>query len=163
MGTRNKGNAASLPNIHMPLESADTNLRNSRKPTAKKVGHRRPITRNQMISRAGSAEHALRKHVFSPIFCLFILRISKCTLSTSNGHMSSRCLPPIPSQCDPPPIPSRCWVHPDGRMDSFAGGLMDGGGVWSRLVGQVASDACGGGQDFRFCSGPSRSRVKDRF
>ena len=53
MGAQNEGLAESLPNAHMPSRSADTNLRNSRKPTAKKVGHRRHIARNPMISRAG--------------------------------------------------------------------------------------------------------------
>ena len=54
MGTRNKGIAASRPSACMPFWCADTDLRNSRKPTAKKVRHRRHITRNPMISRAGS-------------------------------------------------------------------------------------------------------------
>ena len=38
-GARNKGIAASLLRAHMPLRIADTNLRNSKKQPAAKVGH----------------------------------------------------------------------------------------------------------------------------
>ena len=61
----------SLPNAHMPPRSADTNLRNSRKPAAKKAGYRRHITRNPMISRAGSADFWIRNPKISPFSGLF--------------------------------------------------------------------------------------------
>ena len=58
-GTRNEEIAESLPNAPMPLRCAGTSLRNSRKPTAEKAGHRRHITRNPMISRAGSPDFVI--------------------------------------------------------------------------------------------------------
>ncbi|RYT17644.1 hypothetical protein EAI89_11930 [Eubacterium sp. am_0171] len=59
-GARNEGRDESLPSAHMPFRYADADLRNSRKPAAKKAGHRRHITRNPMISRAGPPNFVIR-------------------------------------------------------------------------------------------------------
>ena len=112
-GARNEGRAASLPSAHMPLQNADKDLRNSRKPTAKKAGR---FCDHQITKSGDPAQEIIRFLAMCRLCPTFLavgfLEFLRYVSAYRNGICAFGRLSASPSFC---------WVHPIGSKACLLG------------------------------------------